>query len=315
MILVALPWLRLQRPLVLAAVAAVVVALVLVAVPRRRAALAADEARYPGLASLRRTTSTCRALAVVVGVGVLVMVAGTGPLGRGLALAPAAFAAVQVLGVLVADLLARDSARRPGIASLEVRRVRDYLPRPLTAVVAVLAVALLGGLAWAAAVAAPDDLGRAGRSLAYRCSAGCDRGAHGPWPGSYYALPMAVGLVALLAVAAIAMVVTVRRPRDGSDPELVRLDDAVRRRSVESVVAAVGTAFAAALAGVGPVAAMPVLADGQVPAALRAGAGVLVGSGLVALPVLASCVLVLLLPVTTAAPGRVPGAGELGAAA
>lgn len=315
MILVFVPWLVLQRPLTLAILAAVVVGLVAVALPRRRAALAADEVRYPGLSTLRRTTTTCRTVAVVVGVGVLVVVAGTGPLGRGVALAPAAFAAVQVLGILVADVLTRDSARQPGSASLEVRRVRDYLPRPLTAVVAVLAVALLAWLAWAAAVAAPDDLGRAGRALAFRCATGCDAGARTPWPGTYYAVPMTLGLLGVVALAGLAVRTTVHRPRDGADEQLVRLDDAVRRRSVESVVAAVGAAFAAGLVGVGLVAGLPVLADTQVPAALRAGAGLLAGAGVVALPALAWCVLVLLLPVTTAAPGRLARATDLGAPA
>ena len=302
---IAAPLLLVMRVQTLALIAAMVLVLVLVlavVLPRRRAALAADDVRYPGLVDLRRTTTTCRVTAVLLGGVVLVAVAGSGPLGRGLALAPAAFAAVQVAGVLVADLLTRDSARRPGAASLEVRRVRDYLPRRLVTVVGALAAVLLAELAWAAAVASQDDLGRPGRALAYRCSAGCDGGAHTPWPGSFYAVPLVVGLVGVVLAGALAVRQTVRRPRDGSDAQVVRLDDAVRRRSVEAVVAGIGTAFAAGLVGIALAAGAPVLADPGVPAALRAGAGVLVAAGCVALPLLAWCVVVVLMPTAASAP-------------
>ena len=312
--LVALPLLLLRPALGLTALAALAAATVLLTAPRRRAALAADEDRHPALVALRRTTAACRGAALAAGAVAAVAVAGTGSLGRGAALAPAAFALAQLLGVLVADALTRDSARRPGRASLEVRRVRDYLPRPLTAVVGALAVTLLAELVWASAVAGPDDLGRPGRALVYRCASGCDGGAHTPWPGSYYAVPMGAGVAGAALLALLAVHVTVRRPRDGSDERLVRLDDAVRRRSVEAVVAAVGAAVAAALLGLALAAGAPVLADGHVPAALRAGAAVLVAAGLVALPVLTWSVVVLLVPGGATA-GRRPDGSRVGAPA
>lgn len=316
MILMALPLLMILRPALLLALLVLLGGGVLVAVlPRRRGAMAADERQYPGLAALRRTTVTCRTVAVAVGIAAVSAVVAAGGLGVGAALAPATFAVVQVVGVLVADVLTRESARRPGSASLEVRQVRDYLPRGLTRVVGVLAAVLLGALAWTAAVAGPDDLGRAGRALAYTCAQGCDAGAHTPWPGSFYAVPMALGLVLLLGLGALAVRGTVRRPRDGSDEQLVRVDDAVRRRSVESVVAAVGIALSAGLLGIGLAAGAPVLADAHVPGSLRAGAGVLVVSGLAATPVLVWCVLVLLFPVATATPGRQADTVRLGAPA
>src|SRR6478609_2436346 len=179
--------------LLLLAVAAVAAAAVLVAVPRRRALVALDQQAFPGLARLRRTTVVSRLVALALGLVVLVAVGAAGHLGRGLALAPAAFAAVQVLGVLVGDLVSEHDARTPGSAGLEVRRVRDFLPVRLTLVTVLAAGALGALLGGSTLVAAPDDLGRAGRALSYRCAEDCTSGSLGPWPGSYYSLPMAVG--------------------------------------------------------------------------------------------------------------------------
>jgi hypothetical protein len=61
---------------------------------------------------------------------------------------------------------------------------------------------------------------------------------------------MAAGIVAVVALAWVGVVATTRRPRNGADRELVRVDDALRRQTVEGIVAALGLVAAATLAGV-----------------------------------------------------------------
>lgn len=281
----------------LLAVAATLV-LVLVTVPRRRGLCAVDEAALPGLARLRRWQMSLRLLAVVVGLAVIGPVTTLGRLGRGLMVVPAVFAAVQVLGILIGDVITRDDARTPGMAGIEVRRARDYLPQRLVRLLALAAIALAGFLIWATAVASPDDLGRPGRSLTFDCTEGCTSGGLTPWPGSYYSVPMTVALLLLLLFACLAAWVTVRRPRNGADHEIVRVDDAVRRRSVESVVASVGIATSGSLAGVGVVAGAHLAASGanHAPLALQMAGWALFATGVLSLGLFVWCVVVLLLP-------------------
>ncbi|MFD2082528.1 hypothetical protein SAMN05421678_10226 [Actinopolymorpha cephalotaxi] len=282
-------------------------------VPRRRALVAVDEAAHPGLARLRRSTLVGRLLALVAGATAAVVTASTGGLGRGFALAPAAFAAVLIVGVLAADLAARDDARTPGTAGLEVRRVRDLLAPGLVRLAATVGVVLAVFLGWAGVVAVPDDLGRAGRALTYNCVEGCDFGTLSPWPGSYYSVPMAAALLGVLLLAGIAVGVTVRRPRNGASPEIVAVDDVVRRRSVESALAAVGVAFTGSLAGTALLSGVRLagLGPDRGPVALQVAGWVLLLAGLAALVCLVWCLVVLLLPGASA--GAKPSGRSLAA--
>ena len=205
------------------------------------------------------------------------LVAALDPLGRGLALAPCVVAAVQLAGVALAESATRDAVRRPGRAGLATRRLRDLAPGAALrrSVAAATAVLVAGGVR-ATAVASPDDLGRAGRSLATTCGPGCT-GARGPWPGSFYTVPLAVGLGVVLVLAVLAARAVVRRPRNGADAELVRLDDVARRRALETVLAAVGIAVGGTLAGGGAVAAVALLGSGALAAGGAALLAALVG--------------------------------------
>ncbi|MEO7586737.1 MAG: hypothetical protein ABIS84_01775 [Arachnia sp.] len=276
-------------------------ALVLIAVPRRRRLVTINEHDFPALARLRSVNAVARVVGLVVGVVVVASLSGAGRLGLGLLLSPAVFALTQVLATLVAGILTHDAARTRGTAGLEVRRIRPYLPRGLTVLTvsatAVLALVLL----WTTAVGAPDDMGRNGRSFTYSypCDTVCEA-SFGPWPGSYYTLPLGAVFALVLALAAATVLVTVRRPRDASDPEIVRVDDFVRARAVESVVAAVGVASAATLFAV----SLAVTSLGNprnvVPLILRIpGWGAMLLT-LAALPMTVWCVVVLLLPGATA---------------
>jgi hypothetical protein len=274
---------------------------VLVVAPRRQRAQAAAR-QVPALRRLMRTHAVARGVALVVGVGVTAAAASAWSLGRGLMLAPAAFAAAQILAVLLADRATYTAMRTPGVAAIEVRRVRDYLPRALSVLAVLSAAALAASLTWTTAVAASDDLGRAGRALTYPCIEGCEARIS-PWPGSFYSVPLAVGLGAVVLLAVVALSVTVRRPRNGADPAIAATDDAVRRRSVETVVAAVALALSASLLGIAMVAGVRLLAAGDVPSgsSLTVGATLLTIAGLWSLAVVLWSTVSLLLPTTHAA--------------
>lgn len=257
-------------PITLAALLVAVVALavlMLVVQPRRMRLVAIDERTYPELADLRRTAQGTRLIAIALGLVVAYWVTSIAP-GRGLAVAPFAFAGVLVVGLLVGDLISSVRTRvqaRGGearSAALESRRVSDYLPRSLSIGVGAITVVLLALLAigWLTsspgevyALEADGTLSASADGPSYslvQCSpdlSGCS--AQSPYPGSFYGLPLLLALAAVLAAAAVALVVAVRRPRS-ADAEVVRVDDIVRRRVTESIVAAVGVGVGATLCGV-----------------------------------------------------------------
>jgi hypothetical protein len=96
-------------------------------------------------------------------------------LGRGLMLAPVAWGACVLLGVLFGERwVRRPDAGTIRTAELRPRWVRDYLPRPLT-----------------------------GNGVST---------ATGPYPGSFYSIPLAISLSLATLLAAGAAVRAVRRP-------------------------------------------------------------------------------------------------------
>lgn len=179
------------------------------------------------------------ALAVLVAVGLLMMsIQGTWPAGRmghgsltGTSLLIGAV--VLVLAILVGELSlpARSATQRYGLLTPRDSAALVCRPALLNAVVAV--VALTGYALLTTAVAAPDDMGRPGRSLAHTGVDGFSSGAYGPFPGQWYTLPVLVALVVLVLTAAGALVIVVRR-RPSSDPQ----DLLLRRRSVTSLLGA-----------------------------------------------------------------------------
>jgi hypothetical protein len=132
-----------------------------------------------------------------------------------------------------------------------VRRVRDYLPRRLAGTVLTAVVLLAGLLVTTTAMGSTDDLGRAGRSLSAQCGA-LVSSTVGPWPGSFYSLPLAAVVALGLLVAAVALRSVVRRPRQGGD---LSADDVLRRRAAETVTAAAGLLVVVPFAGVAVIAA------------------------------------------------------------
>ena len=210
----------------------------------------------PAVRRARRRAAAWRGAGAVVGLAGAVLAVQAGSLGRGPMLAPAVFGLAVVAGVLAGELSVRPPSgggRRS--ATLAVRRVRDYVPVPLGAAVAAAALGLLLLLAATTAAASPDDLGRAGRSLAGACSA-VTGWASGPWPGSFYSVPLGVLVVAGLLASALVLRRVTARPRVGGSAALVDADEALRRRAAQTVTAACGILVAAPFAGVAAVTAL-----------------------------------------------------------
>jgi hypothetical protein len=205
----------------------------------------------PRLDEVRRTTRRWRVVGGVAGLAAAAFTAAFGPpLGLGIALAGPVFAVCLLAGVLAGELAVTAPTTSTRRASLEVRRVRDYLPRRLARAVAAVTV-LLGALLVAGTLlGSPDDLGRAGRSLARSC--GPDSSAAvGPWPGSFYTVPISVVVGLGVAAAAVALARIVRRPRQGED---VPADDALRAQAATAITAATGILVAVPAAGIALVA-------------------------------------------------------------
>lgn len=120
------------------------------------------------------------------------------------------------------------------------------VPRPLATAVAGITTLHLATLALTTTTASTDDMGRAGRQLAAQC--GNTGSAAGPYPGSFYSVPLILLLLAIGLVAAAALTAVVRRPR-GFAPDDVG-DDELRHRSTTRVLAAVGAAVAASHMGI-----------------------------------------------------------------
>lgn len=206
----------------------------------------------PRLVDVQRATARWRTGGLLLGIVVAVAAAQVGSLGRGPMLAGPLLALCVLLGVVLGELRVTAPPADERTAVLEVRRVRDYAPRVLGPVVLTAATLLGLLLTVTTALGSPDDMGRAGRSLFRQCTAFSSE-ARGPWPGSFYSIPLALVVGLGLLVAALALRQVVRRPRQGAD---LGADDALRRRAAETVTAAAGLLVAAPFAGVATIAGL-----------------------------------------------------------
>ncbi|MDQ2852862.1 MAG: hypothetical protein M3Y49_19410 [Actinomycetota bacterium] len=235
-----------------------IIAMVLAFVVRGPTAFNRGVVARPHLRRLGWTTRTLQRLAVPVGIALVAAMSSLGGLGRGIMMVPVIFGATQILAVVVANVVTRSSARTPGVAALEIRRVRDLIPQALSWATGGAVVVLAGLLTWTTAVASADDQGRAGRSFKYACSDGC-KASFGPWPGSYYSVPLGIAVVLVLAFAGLALWQTARRPRNGADAQIAIVDDAIRRGAARSVVAGACIAVCGSLVGIASEVGIPLI--------------------------------------------------------
>ncbi|AEV84624.1 hypothetical protein ACWT_3601 [Actinoplanes sp. SE50] len=216
--------------------------------PRQPAAAPGDIPR-----AIARRTAVLRWTGVTLGVIVGVVAARSGDLGTGLLMAAPLFGLCTLIGVLAGELTIRPPHGPTRTAAVEVRRIRDYLPRHLSRVVAAAGGGLLVLLTATTAAGGPDDMGRPGRSLTRQCTSDTVE-SHGPWPGLFYTWPLLVVVLVGLLMGYLAVRTIVRRPRSGSTGDLA-VDDALRRRAARVVTGAVGVLIAIPLAGVSLIAA------------------------------------------------------------
>lgn len=213
------------------------------------AARRADAARTRGTpAPEERTVALVRIAGVVVGValGGYVTTLDNSGLGTNVMLAPVAFGLVVLTAVTLAELAVRPRfADGPRTASLRPRSLGDHLPRALTITVAVLTVAAALLCTWSVAVAHADDMGRPGRELFAFCSATTSSG-RGPFPGSFYVTPYAIGVAAALVIAVTAAWVVHRRTLGGTPEQAERH----RRVGLTSIVGAYGVVVSMPLVGI-----------------------------------------------------------------
>ncbi len=231
----------------------------LVALARRVVVtVGADE--HPGVVQIARHTRRWRVVGLLLGgvVAVLLLVLGqrVDALGRLTALAPMALGAGVLLGTIAGELTARPSVGIRRSAAVETRTLGAILPKARAVVLAVSTTLLVGALAIGAAWGTADDLGRAGRSFARECAIDdpdlgriAIGGSHGPWPGSFYAVPLGIALVVLAGLVAVALRAIVARPRPELDSR--GLDTQLRRWSAGNVLTA---ATVTVLGTLGPVA-------------------------------------------------------------
>lgn len=177
-------------------------------------------------------------------------------LGRGTMLAPAVLGLFVVAGVGLGEAVVRPQRPTgPRTASLAPRRVANYLPRVLTTAAGGITVLHLATLALTTATASPDDMGHPGRQVAARC--GNMGSSAGPYPGSFYSVPLILLLLVIGMTTTAALTAVIRRPR-GFAPEEVG-DEVLRQRSTTRVVAAAGAAVAASHVGIAYFAGMALL--------------------------------------------------------
>ncbi|MFJ3673333.1 hypothetical protein ACIPSE_43455 [Streptomyces sp. NPDC090106] len=148
---------------------------------------------------------------LLVGLLAARMVSSNDGLGVGMLYAIPVFGLCAVAGVLVGDALTAPPRGTVRTAGLTPRRMRDYVPPRMTALLLAEAAALVVVLTVAAAVASPDDMGRAGRSLTITCP-GDRTTSSSPWPGLFYSLPILAALAVSTAACAWSLARIARRP-------------------------------------------------------------------------------------------------------
>lgn len=226
----------------------------LVIVVARRPVVRIGHNNHARLVAIHRHTVRWRGLGLAAGLLAALgcaMLAGTA-LGRFVGLAPAALGAGLIIGTIVGERTARAPLGTTREAGLGERRIGDLLRgQSLWPMVASTGL-LVAILAMGTVLGSPDDLGRAGRALARTCqlvSDGVPTTAgerRGPWPGSFYTLPLGGAFIVLGVLAFVALKSIAARRAAGSESE--DLDRLTRSWSTGNVLRA-STVSALLIAG------------------------------------------------------------------
>jgi len=243
-----------------------------------------------------------RAAGILAGLGAALAVSHVENFGLGQELAVPVFGACLLGGVFLGELtLPRPPRTGVRTARLTPREVRDFLPRVTTATLVVLGGALVGLLAvTTASGAGAGDGSRWERMITFNCppppyGGGTVTSTTGPWPGSFYSVPILLTVLAAVMLAAVALRAIVRRPH--ADVDDTSADD-YRRRSASTVVATLGLVVSVPLAGTALVTAGALQGNECAPGIARAISPPLTVLALVAAVAIAYFVARLLLPPT-----------------
>ena len=174
---------------------------------------------------------------------------GSAPTESGRCLRPAAFGLCVLLATALGETVVRPTPPRGSPLGLAVHRAgcattAHGSPPGLVAAMLVVSVATM----LFTTLTASYDEGTDGYGRQVSCSTTDLASSRGPYPGSYYTLPLAMVLLVVLLVAGVAARQVVQRPRGMAQSDLD--DDALRRRSLDVIVSATGLAVSAPLVGV-----------------------------------------------------------------
>src|SRR5450631_3926485 len=203
--------------------------------PWSQSPLERDPSRYGALLAGQRKAVGWRWAGLGAGVVVASLTAVTARAGLynlGAMLSAPVFGLCVMGGVVAGELTTIPPRQGVRTAAFETRTVGEYLPRGLGSLVAASTLGLGALLVTTTLMGSADDAGLAGRFLSRQCRPEI-WARNGPWPGSFYSVPLGIAVVVGLLGAAAALRTVV-----------------LRRRSVEAVVAATGVMVAASLSGV-----------------------------------------------------------------
>ncbi len=240
----------------------------------RRLAVGADPGEVAVSAAMRpvlRRSTALRLAGVGVGIAAAAAVLDAAPpnwLGLEAALAAPVFACCLLAGVLIGEVSGTVPTGPDRTAPIEVRSVRSYLPRFMTAATLGIGAVLAVLLTATSSMGSADDMSRSGRFLTLTCQ---DLEAStGPWPGLYYTLPIAASVLIGAGAAAITLRAVARRRRPATGAAVHAADDDARRASARAIIAACGVLVAAPLAGTGAFAGMAMIGNACATAAATA---------------------------------------------
>lgn len=192
---------------------------------------------YPQLVRFGRVTLALRFLGVCLGFGLIFLVTHYSHNGQQYVIVPAVMGSLVVICSTVGELAMFNSARQPGITSLEPRSIGAWLPVGLLVLAGIGLVVFTWLIVGAWVMAGPD-----GQDMVLTSSYQGEElisSASGPFFGWYYAVPVIVATGVFLILTGIGGYVVARRPRNGADPILAEWDDDLRRRSFRGLAATV----------------------------------------------------------------------------
>ena len=193
-------------------------------------------ALYPQLVRFGHVTMALRYVGILLGLACFSMWFSTGD-GKIVVIIPAVMGSLIVICSTVGELVMFNTARQPGVASLEPRRISAWLPKRLLIRAGVALAVFIWLVVGSWLIADPD--GKSFTLTGLYQGEALVTSNMGPFLGWFYAGPMVLVTGIFLVLTGIGGWVVARRPRNGADPILADWDDALRRRSFRGLTATI----------------------------------------------------------------------------